>query len=246
MSSPPRPLKRAGQTADQIFHRLIEAILSGEFPGGSVVREARLARDWRISRTPLREAMRRAAEAGFIVLRPNQAPLTRQLTADDIRDLYDLREVLELHALELAWPHFTVAQIRALKARHGRAVPGEARNWPRRCLEYDLALHGLWRRHCGNSWLQADLESHYRFLRIFQSWIGRDHRALAQSYQEHLAILDALERRDLPAALAALRQHIRQSASLVEAALPAADPDPETVPNPGPVALGKSTGRHRR
>ncbi len=95
MSSPLRKLRRSGQTADQIFRRLIEAILSGEFPNGSVIREARLARDWKTGRTPLREAMRRAAESGFIVLRPNQAPIVRPLTADDIRDLYELREVLE-------------------------------------------------------------------------------------------------------------------------------------------------------
>jgi DNA-binding GntR family transcriptional regulator len=128
MSSPRSKLKRPGQTADRVFHRLIEAILSGEFPSGSVAREACIARNWNISRTPLREAMRRAAESGFIVLRPNQPPLVRPLTAENARDLYALRELLELHALRLAWPRFTEEAIRPLAALAAQAKPGGARD----------------------------------------------------------------------------------------------------------------------
>ena len=214
-----RKLKRSGQTADQIFDRLIESILCGEFPSGSVVREAPLARDWKVSRTPLREAMRRAAESGFIVLRPNQAPIIRPLTAQDLRDLYDLREVLELHALSLAWTHIRKEQIKSLRAQATQALPSHAPDWAARCLKLDLALHGLWTQCCGNSWLVADLERHYQFLRIFQSWIGRDPQALTKSYDEHLAILDALEREDKAEALACLRRHIQDSAHLVEEAM---------------------------
>jgi DNA-binding GntR family transcriptional regulator len=221
MSSARRKLKRPGQTADQIFQRLIEGILSGVFPSGSVVRESRLARQWRISRTPLREAMRRAAETGFIVLRPNQAPIIRRLTVKDIRDLYDLRLVLELHALELAWPHFRREDIRSLRALAAKVRAAAPRGWAISCLQLDLALHGLWIRRCGNSWLGTALEWHYRFLRIFQRWIGKNPASLAKSYEEHLAILAALERGDRPRALAQLRQHIEASAKLVEEALPA-------------------------
>jgi DNA-binding GntR family transcriptional regulator len=220
MSNTSRKLKRPGQTADQIFQRLIEAILSGTFASGSVVRESRLARQWRIGRTPLREAMRRAAESGFIVLRPNQAPIIRPLTAKDIRDLYDLRLVLELHALELAWPHFNKGDIESLRALMTQAKPSDGRDWAKRCLKYDLALHGLWIQRCGNSWLGSALEWHYRFLRIFQRWIAQNPASLARAYEEHLAILGALEKRDKAQALARLRQHIETSAKLVEEALP--------------------------
>lgn len=209
-------LKRSGTTAEEVFTRLVEAILSGELPGGSPLREAQLARAWKISRTPMREAVRRAAEAGFVVLRPNQAPLVRQLTAADIQDLYDLRELLELRALELAWPKVDATPLGRLAAA---AAPGKTRQWPRRCLEFDLALHATWMSHCGNSWLTADLEWLYQFLRIIQSWIGRDHQALARSYAEHVAIVHALKRRNKTAALNRLRAHIRHSATAVTAAL---------------------------
>jgi DNA-binding GntR family transcriptional regulator len=224
VSSSARKLKRHGKTAEQIFQRLMEALLSGEFSSGSVVREALLARDWKVGRTPLREAMRRAAESGFIVLRPNQAPLVRPLAAHDIRELYELRELLELHALRLAWPHLTQKAIDSVTALAARAKPGSTPGWPKRCLKFDLALHGLWKERCGNSWLIADLERYYRFLRIFQSWIGRDLQHLAKSYGEHIAILEAIQRRDLAKAGALLSEHIRESAQMVERSLPKPTP----------------------
>lgn len=216
-------LKRTGQTADQVFHRLIEAILSGELPSGQPVPELRLAEEWKVGRTPLREAMRRAAESGFIVLRSNRRPVVRWLTREDIRDLYELRSLLELHALERSWAGITPAQIQAMLKLAAQARPGKAGNWVRRCLDLDLALHGLWTEGCGNSWLIQDLEHHYRFLRVFQGWIGRDPEAVAMAYQEHLGILKAIEARDKARALALLGDHIAASAKSVERVLSKAE-----------------------
>ncbi len=67
-SAGPNKLKRAGTTARRLFERLTQDILRGGLVGGQPLREARLAREWAVSRTPLREALRRAAEAGFVVL----------------------------------------------------------------------------------------------------------------------------------------------------------------------------------
>jgi len=212
-------LKRPGMTADRVFRRLIEGILSGRIPTGTSLQEARLARAWRVSRTPMREAVRRAAEAGFVVLRPNRAPLVRALTPRDVRELYELRELLEMRALELAWPRYDAAAVAALEARAAAPRDTRAGDQGRHHLAFDLALHGSWMKLCGNSWLTADLEWLYQYLRIFQGWIARDARKLAAAYAEHLAILDAIKRRDRAAALQRLRHHIRQSAVAAEEAL---------------------------
>lgn len=215
-----RKIRRDGQIAEQAFRRLMEAILSGELPSGQPVPEIRLAQEWNVGRTPLREATRRAAESGFIVLRPNHRPLVRWLTPQEIRDLYELRRVLEMFALERAWGDVTPEQIQSLHKLAAKAAPGKARDWVKLCLEFDLALHALWTQGCGNSWLIKDLERHYRFLCIFQLWIGRDPQAVAMAYQEHLGILQAIEARDKAKALALLSDHISASAKMVVRALP--------------------------
>ena len=222
-----KKLKRHGQTAEQVFRRLIEAILSGELPSGESVPEVRLAQDWKVGRTPLREAMRRAAESGFIVLRSNHRPVVRRLTAEDVRELYELRRLLELHALERSWGDITPAQIQAIMKLAAQARPGKASDWGKRCLELDLALHKLWRTGSSNFWLIRDLEHHYRFLRVLQRWVARDPEALAMAYQEHVGILQAIEARDKARALALLGDHIAASAKSVERALLQAETDRE-------------------
>jgi DNA-binding GntR family transcriptional regulator len=213
-----RKRKRPGQTADQIFTRLIEMILSGRFPCGSVLRETSLAREWNTGRTAVREAMRRATQGGFIVLRPNRAPLIRLLTVDEIRNIYDVREVLEFYALELAWPRMREQQIKSLQALAEQADPSVASDWVARCSQFDLALHALWMQCSGNSWLVADLERHYQFLRVFQSWIGSEREPVAKSYGEHVCILKALAQRNKNEVVIRLRHHIRASAYRVERA----------------------------
>jgi DNA-binding GntR family transcriptional regulator len=210
--------KRDADTAASVFQRLVEAILSGQFESGTPLREAALARRWNVSRTPLREAVRRAAEGGLLILRPNRAPLVRPLGIPDVRALYDLRQILEVHALDLAWPSLIGRPAQDMLALARRAAP-EGSRWQPRCQRFDLKLHRWWTDRSGNAWLKADLDRHYQFLRIFQRWVGRDAEALAKSYGEHLLIVEAICDGDRKRARRALIRHIRQSVRLVEAAI---------------------------
>jgi DNA-binding GntR family transcriptional regulator len=212
------PLKRSADIAESVFQRLVESILQGKLAGGQPLREAALARAWNVSRTPLREAVRRASELGMVLLRPNQRPLVRLFELDDMRALYALRELLELHALKTAWPALLGSACERMTQR-AKKVGLHRSGWQERCLELDATLHQWWTGQCGNAWLKADFDRHYQLLRVFQRWAGRDAPALARSYQEHLVILEAIENRDRKAAAASLRDHIHRSSLLIEAAM---------------------------
>lgn len=215
-----RELKRPGTTANGAFERLIEGILRGDLVGGQPLREARLAREWNISRTPLREAVRRAAEAGVMVLRPNQAPIVRELTGRDIDAMYDLRALLETHALRLAWSRIGSAPVRRLSEQAAAADPGVGRRWRQRSLRFDRALHRAWTQRCGNQWLQADLKRQHQFWSVFQNWVGHDEQALRKAYTEHLEILGAICAGNRSRAVHALQRHLRTSAVAVKRVLP--------------------------
>ncbi|HUF61020.1 MAG TPA: GntR family transcriptional regulator, partial [Verrucomicrobiales bacterium] len=160
--------KRPGDTADRIYRRLVEAILAGRFAAGEVLREAALARDWGVSRTPLREAVRRAAETGLVILRPNNAPLVCSLNRRDVASLYVLRENLELLALKLAWGSLQEQQeqLQTLQALAEQAQPGSHRDWPALCLQFDRELHSWWTEACANPWLESTLRRLARFLAV--------------------------------------------------------------------------------
>jgi len=213
-------LKRPGTTAKRVFERLIQAILKGDFVGGEPIREARLAREWNVSRTPLREAVRRAAEAGFVVLRPNQAPVVRELSGADIDAMYDLRALLETHALKLAWNKIDDKLVKRLDDWAASATPDEADNWRQQCLQFDRAFHRIWTQRSGNTWLEADLQRQHKFWSVFQSWVGQNEAALRKAYAEHVNILEAIHDRDKTRAVRELRKHIQTSAAAVKKALP--------------------------
>ena len=218
-STRPRQLKRTGTTARRLFERLTQDILRGELVGGQPLRESRLAREWAVSRTPLREALRRAAEAGFVVLRPNQAPVVRKLSGADVDAMYDLRALLETHALALAWDRIAADILKRMARRAAAARPDGAKDWRRRCLRFDRAFHQIWTRLSGNSWLEADLRRQHQFWSVFQGWVGRDEAALRKPYEEHIAILDAMRSGSKARAINALRNHILTSAEAVRKAL---------------------------
>jgi DNA-binding GntR family transcriptional regulator len=191
------------------------------------LREARLASEWDVSRTPLREALRRAAEAGFVVLRPNQAPVVRELSGADVDAMYDLRALLETHALALAWDRIDAGILKRMARRATAARPDGSKDWRRRCLLFDRAFHQIWTRLSGNSWLEADLRRQHQFWSVFQSWVGRDEAALRKAYEEHIRILDAMRAGSKARAIDALRDHIQTSAEAVRKALPGHKRDEE-------------------
>ena len=218
--SPKKPLKRTAQSAEIAFQTLRKAILTGEFKEGDVVREVRLVREWGIGRTPLREAIRRAAEFGYLVLRPNHAPVVRQLSAEDIIQIYALRAVLECFALESAWDKLKESDIKNL--RRLAEAARKAKDPDRRLhaqFAFDNALHLLWTGRSGNSWLVTILERLFIFRPNYQS---KDVNMLTErpdvtenAFEDHLGILDALERKDLTAARRLLRQHIQHAGTVL-------------------------------
>ena len=220
MSSSNLKLKRSGQMPERAFQRLVEAVLKGDVKGGMILREVRLARQWKIGRTPLREALRRAAESGFVLLRPNRPPIVHAPSEQDIRDLYELRELLEMRAFHIAWPQITTEDIRGVEKLASQANPSTGKRWQKRSLRFDVALHELWTKQCTNTWIANDLRRHYRLLHVFINWFGRSDETLLAAYREHVGILDALKRQNEQEAGELLRAHIRRAASVVGANVP--------------------------
>lgn len=216
--------KRSADLADRISERLVEAIVNHELPPGMPLREAKLATEWGVSRTPLREAVREAASMGLIELRPNRTPVIRKLTADDVAKLYTVREALELLALDLALARIEPAAVNRLAREAERLKPPQAgAAWTRQALELDSHLHGLWFERCDNRWLEDVLGQFWTFIRILQQVVAQDPSAVQRAFQEHLLILEALAARDHADTRAALRQHIRSSAEFLIQHLRAVD-----------------------
>src|SRR3954454_17732051 len=87
---------------DKLAAQLQARVLSGEFPSGTRLRQETLAEEFGVSRTPVREALRKLQATGLVELQPNRGALVRGLSLREIRDAYEVRAELEALAAELA------------------------------------------------------------------------------------------------------------------------------------------------
>ena len=97
-----------GETA---YHRLYEAIRSGDFRPGDRLREIEVAKRLDLSRTPVREALRKLESDGIVEHRPRLGAVIRTLTPSEVVELYEMRLVLERTAAQMAAKHANDAEI---------------------------------------------------------------------------------------------------------------------------------------
>lgn len=110
----------AGTKADDIALLLEEAIVSGELAPGTVLRQEQLSERFAVSRTPIREALRRLAALGLVSFTPNRGVRVRTLSREGLREAFLVRAELESLATELATPKMGEPELAALEAAEER------------------------------------------------------------------------------------------------------------------------------
>lgn len=199
--------------SDYAYTRLRDGILSGEFEPGTVLQQAMLAKTIGISTTPLREAMRRLMSEGLVELDAHRDARVSSLTAEEARDLLEVRISLDPLAASLAAQRRTKDDIRRMRETLGQIEP--LRSNP---SVYDLRSHRAFHTAIYEAshndllistlnglWDKAD---RYRRLglEVERSQAERD-----QKDHEHKALFDAVVAGDSEAAAAVMLQHINTS-----------------------------------
>jgi DNA-binding GntR family transcriptional regulator len=111
----PDPELQDMSQGDVAYHRLLEKIRSGQFRPGDRLRETDVAENLALSRTPVREALRKLESDGIVEHRPRLGAIIRTLSTPEIVELYEMRLVLERTAAEMAAKHAHPAEIDMLK-----------------------------------------------------------------------------------------------------------------------------------
>src|SRR5690242_15355831 len=105
MVTPADAIEEHRALVDKLAATLQARVLNGELPMGARLRQAALAEEFGVSRTPVREALRKLQASGLVELRPNRGALVRGLSSREVRDAYEVRAELEGLAAELAALH---------------------------------------------------------------------------------------------------------------------------------------------
>lgn len=206
-----RSLPRRGSTTDAVTDALREAILDGVLPQATWLREDELSRELQVSRTPIREALRRLSDEGLTSRAANRGTLVSSMSLEDVLAVYVVRERLEGLAARIAATRRPEGLIQELTALHRRmsqlADAGEVAG----LVELNLQFHRLIRQGSGNAYLQRFLtqveHAVRRFGRSTYQVPGRARETLA----EHRAIIEAIAAGDPDAAEERAMQHMRSA-----------------------------------
>ena len=115
------------QTAqDHVLNSMRDEILKGSLPPGAKLRQEKLAERYGTSRIPVRDALRALEYEGLVRSSPYRGFTVTELDADDIEEVYDLRVVLETHAVRLAVPLMTDEDLRILEGMYQEMVAASA------------------------------------------------------------------------------------------------------------------------
>ena len=111
---PPAP--QAASSAERACQVIRDAIQSGQYPGGSWLREQSIAERAQVSRTSVRQAFNMLAAEGFVELHPNRGAMVVDWTEENLLQVFDLRAMLEGYGCELAAMNRTEQDLAALQA----------------------------------------------------------------------------------------------------------------------------------
>jgi DNA-binding GntR family transcriptional regulator len=213
MTRPPHdafePLSPGDALADRAYEVLRSAILSNALPPGTSLSVPELARQLRVSRSPVREAVQRLTGDGLATHVRHRGAEVSRVDLDDLRDLYVVRELLEGLAARLATErldHESLAELRAVIDEHEAALAEGAET--RAHIELDRRFHRIVRELAANPHLTAVLEPIAGRSHSALHTLWRSAEAPRLALQEHRQIVDAMVTGDPELAERAARQHI--------------------------------------
>lgn len=193
------------------YHKLVADDLARlSLQGEAVlVREESMAEKYSISRSTIRQIFNRLAGDGVLEHLPRRGWQLRPFREADLDAYIEMREVLELKALALAWPRLVDEEIQKMIDLHH--LPTSDNDTPRS----DNSLHGYLVTKANNRYIADFFERHGKYFTVLFDWEVVDRQAAIQTVHEHLAVLHALLKRDRAAAEQALVNHIRNNHSLL-------------------------------
>ena len=221
-----------GLRRQTIVESLLADVLQGRLRAGEHLVTQDLAERFGVSHTPIREALIALAGIGIIDLLPNRGAIVRRVTATDVREVCQVRRILECEATRSACGRADPARLDELAEELRRIIaakglsPAEFIAWAR---DVDSRLHDLIAESCGNAFLAKELSRLKILFRAFRdvSWereeARNDPHRLAEEAREHLAIVEALLAGDARAAARAMARHIRSGARYWSRSVPRAD-----------------------
>lgn len=205
---PARPARRQADIVGRVYEAIHHKAVHFELRPGEHVNEQALARELKVSRTPVREALNRLVSDSLMTFVPNKGFFRVPIDIAAVRSLFEVRDGLEAMAMRLACARASDAAIDEIE-RYWRGIKAIGRKLAiAEIVEHDERFHERLVALADNPELTRmirEINARIRFMRLVAMEF-RNYRQI--TFEDHLAIVESLRRRDAAEAVARLEKHI--------------------------------------
>ena len=196
---------------ETVCEALRDAIRRGVLEPGERLMEVQLAEELGISRTPVREAIRKLEQEGYVIMMPRRGTYVSSVSVRDVKEIFEIRSALESLSTGLATMRIEPEELDKLRALLTEIEGHIQRRDIDKIVETDIEFHGLLYQVSRNDRLVTIIsnlkEQLARFRTLSMSYPGR----LQETLQEHRAMVEAIAAGDVEAARDAAERHMEQA-----------------------------------
>lgn len=204
-----RPLR------EMVYEELKMQILTGAIIPGTRMMEVELAEQMGVSRTPIREAIRKLEKEGLVTIRPRRGAYASSINTDDMLDILEVRQNMEGLAAYFAASRMTPDQLDELKALSSKYNEAVIDGDMEAMIEFDTKFHRAIVDSCNNKILVQMIEQLQELVLRFRYIYYDSFKRAENMPEEHQAIVDAITRGDEDAARSAADIHIDRLKTLI-------------------------------
>ena len=216
-----QPMMESRPIREIAYDVLKKAIITGEIPAGERIVETEYADRLHISRTPLREALRKLERDGLVEYVVRRGVIVHAFTTEDVDQIYTIRNSLEMLTLPYIIENATAEDIAALRAKLAEMdklmEKDDVESLSPLARDFHTALTAI----SGKNRILRVIEGQDEYIRRFSAMAIKQENRRSTAHEEHHRLVDLVESRDLPAFEALMKQHIERSKECCLAALAA-------------------------
>lgn len=211
-----RPVDNSAAAASQAYEEIKRRIIDLTYSPGTKLSEARLAEELGYGRSPIRTSFAKLQSEGFIAVSPQSGTYVRQLSEQEIEDIFECRLLLETHVTRLAAERLDAQELRRLRALFNRLAPKGKAEIPQDMFDdfsaLDLLFHETVYRAAGNALISGILVNLLEKAQWLKKSSPSTPRRMRLWFAELDRVLRALEARDGTRAAECMRAHIGNAA----------------------------------
>ncbi len=201
-------MERMKTIKEQVYEKLKSDVLNGIYKPGERIQELVIAKKLNVSRSPVREALKELIGEGLLVSVPNKSITVKKLSAKEIKDIFDFRNITEKYAIEKTIENIDERIIKKLESIKSEFIKLYQDNDLHRYCKVDSEFHNYLIKSSGNILLHQVVGNVMALIEQFRVISLSSNRRFEESIDEHVTIIDNILKKNKEAACTICSRHL--------------------------------------